>query len=88
MNPLHTCRCCAGGGITLIPSLTGVAEIVDCDICKGTGLVMCLLCDDTGWMPVGDRFGDYAGDEPCVCHLGHQVMRQQPTADSVHREPF
>ena len=88
MNLLHTCRCCNGGGVNLIHSLTGVPDIVRCDICKGSGLVCCLHCDDTGWMPVADSAGYYAGDEPCICQAGRHLTRITTTPDELYQEPF
>lgn len=78
MSPLSTCRCCFGGGALLLYHGAWEPESVTCKECHGTGLVTCQRCNDSGWMPEVDVYGEYTHEEPCTCHLGHQVMRASP----------
>lgn len=47
-------------------------------------LPTCNRCEDTGLVPMADVYGEYAGDEPCVCAAGDlqrdEMKREQLAA--------
>lgn len=89
MNPLRTCRECFGGGYYLMSSPDSV-DLVPCEACRGKGLVVCDVCNDSGWMPEMDMEGHYTSDIPCTCATGHRLMRAVSQTAETFRDdaPF
>ena len=73
MTPMRICQSCYGGGFFLLDTPAG-PDISPCETCKGEGLVCCPICNDSGWMPEIDMYGEYDCDTPCVCTLGRRLM--------------
>ena len=80
----HQCRACNGkrtydvhtykmhGGVRCGSEIT---LLYPCPTCKGSGVIHCLYCEDTGYMPEFDHTtGEYEGEYPCLyCDRGRFV---------------
>lgn len=56
-----------------------ITLVYACESCRGTGVIHCTACDDTGWMGEYDyTTGEYEGDRPCLhCERGRFLEAQQ-----------